>query len=244
MTRGRSLRPGWLAVAAPLLLTALAPAASVAELAAQEVVPVHREPRHRLVLDRHPIRVLDIQIEPGDTTLFHRHDAPVAYVTIGVSTTNAQSLGGRWGGAQSAPSSRRTGSLSVNLAYGERPQTHRVTNVGSSLFRLIGIVNYGPGDHSPGLHEGGSPGVVDAENPWFRAYRLVLQPGEASPMHFSPRHVVGVQVSEGRAEVFATGVGAKTLGSAGEWFFLDPESEHRIRNLGTAPLELVVVEVR
>lgn len=61
-------------------------------LAAQTIVPVHEEPRHRVVLETAGFRVLDIQIPPGDTTLFHRHSTPIAYVSIGVSPVNIQPL--------------------------------------------------------------------------------------------------------------------------------------------------------
>jgi hypothetical protein len=71
----------------------LAPAAS-----AQRVVPVHEEPRHRLIQVVGHMTVLDVQIQPGDTTLFHTHRTPITYVTIGTSSTDSRSLGGEWAG--------------------------------------------------------------------------------------------------------------------------------------------------
>jgi len=43
-------------------------------MSAQTAVPVYEEPRHRLVLTHQLVRVMDVRIAPGDTTLFHIHD--------------------------------------------------------------------------------------------------------------------------------------------------------------------------
>ena len=55
-----------------------APAASTTE----KWVPVFEEPRHHLVVDTPTLRILDIQIPPGDTTLFHMHNSAMIYVPI------------------------------------------------------------------------------------------------------------------------------------------------------------------
>ena len=62
-------------------------------ISAQEVVPVHQEPRHHLVYENDILQVLDVQIPVGDTTLYHTHDAPIFYVFISASSTDDQELG-------------------------------------------------------------------------------------------------------------------------------------------------------
>ena len=62
---------------------------------AQEVVPVHEEPRHHLVYDNDILQVLDVQIPEGDTTLYHTHDSPIFTVGIFASSTDDQELGGQ-----------------------------------------------------------------------------------------------------------------------------------------------------
>jgi quercetin dioxygenase-like cupin family protein len=68
------------------------------------VVPVYHEPHHRQVFQKGPVRILDLQIPPGDMSWFHSHEAPVLYVTLGTSATRTQNLGGEWsgGGARGA----------------------------------------------------------------------------------------------------------------------------------------------
>jgi len=45
---------------------------------------------HRLVLERAPVRVLDVQVQPGATSLYHLRGDPIFYVTINISEIDAQ----------------------------------------------------------------------------------------------------------------------------------------------------------
>jgi len=218
-----------------------------AQVMAQEGVPVHLEPRHRLVFNRLPVRILDVQIQPGDTTLYHTHSSAILYVTIGVSPTNQQTLGGDWGSVNlSSPPRGEPGSFMAVTSYAERELTHRVTNVGDSLFRLIGIANYGPGVQGDraAVSEEIPGGVVEIDNPWHRAWRHVLEPGASTPSHTSSTAMVGLQVTPGQVEV-TTGTSARgVLAEPGAWFFSQPGSEYVIRNTGSERIEVVIVQVR
>jgi hypothetical protein len=48
--------------------------------AATAQVQVSKEPRHKNVLENKHIRLLDVKIQPGDTTLFHIHSTPSVFV--------------------------------------------------------------------------------------------------------------------------------------------------------------------
>ena len=64
----------------------------------QPIVPVYHEPHHRQVFQYGPVRILDLQIPPGDMSWFHSHESPVLYVTLSTSATRTQNLGGEWSG--------------------------------------------------------------------------------------------------------------------------------------------------
>ena len=68
-------------------------------------MPLSGEPRHHVVYESPSTRIHDIQIPPGDTTLFHTHDTAILYVPIARSTNRSQVLGAEWsgGGAAAAP---------------------------------------------------------------------------------------------------------------------------------------------
>ena len=61
------------------------------------VMPVHQEPHHRQVFQYGPMRIIDLQIPPGDMSWFHMHDSPVFYLTVADSQTRTQILGEEWG---------------------------------------------------------------------------------------------------------------------------------------------------
>jgi quercetin dioxygenase-like cupin family protein len=197
------------------------------DLAAQRTVVVYEEPRHRVVVDKGDIKLMDIQIQPGDTTLSHTHDSPILYTFI----SNGDGPTG--------------GNVSSNTRYLTEPVTHAVNNQGPHLFRIIAMSHYGPGE--PGevnSRPDGLAGEPELENAWFRSYRLELAPGEETPIHRHRHSSVVIQVSDGRTEVSkATGFGAE-LTRMGDWTWRDPESPYTIRNAGTTPVSVVVNEAR
>ena len=61
------------------------------------IMPVHQEPHHRQVFQHGPMRILDLQVPPGDVSWFHTHEWPVYYLTTSDSPTISQNLGEEWG---------------------------------------------------------------------------------------------------------------------------------------------------
>ncbi len=228
----------------PRLLLAILLAVVAAPAPGQRVVPVHEEPRHHLVRDGDDFRVLDIRVASGDTTLFHTHDAPIAYVAIDASAVNTQPLDGEWGDTDaSADPAWRPGQVTWNLSYATEPLTHRVTTVGPSLFRLMGIINYGPGAADGSLSAPAMIGSIEAESRWFRVSRLTLEPGQRVLWDRSARPVVAVVVTEGLVVASQRGRTAEAAVRGG-FFVQDTEAQYELRNPGPAPVSLAFVEVR
>jgi hypothetical protein len=59
-------------------------------------IPVREEPRHHPVLQNKYIRLLDVWIAPGDTTLFHIHETPSLFIILSNAVTKWQSQGEDW----------------------------------------------------------------------------------------------------------------------------------------------------
>ena len=93
--------PQLMVVVAGVAASSFTPAA---RLSAQDPapVPLSGEPRHHVVYESPALRIHDIQIPPGDTTLFHTHDTAILYVPIARSTNRSQVLGGEWTGGAAA----------------------------------------------------------------------------------------------------------------------------------------------
>ena len=143
--------------------------------AAEDVVPVHQEPMHRLLFDSGNARVLELYIPSGATTLFHTHSSPIFYITISTSALRMQRGGGEWQEQQlrsSAP-----GDVRFNDSYKTEPVTHRVNNVGDDLVHSILILNENgvPAADDDTL----LPGSVGIDSDWFRQSRIELAGGES-----------------------------------------------------------------
>jgi quercetin dioxygenase-like cupin family protein len=210
----------------------------------EKVVPVHEEPRHRVVFERPGTRILDIQIPPGDTTLFHTHSEPILYVPMSASQTRSQTLGREWSGggnapatptAPAAPDARRRPVNSVT-SYAKQPLTHRVNNIGQTLFRLIGVTNASAGDPSttPSADFSEKP---ELDNAWFRVYRHTLSPTPIADHRHA--HPVAIVVIDGQV----SGVSVVPLPPRGGYVFLEANTTHTLRAVdGSA--EIVEIEIR
>ena len=59
-------------------------------------IPVREEPRHHPVLQNKYIRLLDVWIPPGDTTLFHIHATPSLFIELSNGVIGSQIKGAGW----------------------------------------------------------------------------------------------------------------------------------------------------
>jgi quercetin dioxygenase-like cupin family protein len=236
------------------------------------IVPVYHEPHHRQVFQKGPVRILDLQIPPGDMSWFHSHESPVLYVTLGTSATRTQNLGGEWGGGggrggaaragqpapqpgatPGAPPAGRAGGggrgaatqaprATSTTSYAQQPVTHRLENIGTGLFRAMVVINETPGDETTSEQDAGFEGKPELTNRWFRAYRLTLAPGQKTPAHRHRAPVAIIQATQGKG--IGSGPMTFEFNEPGQWAFFDADAAHEVSNSGDTPLELIEVEVR
>jgi len=231
--------------AALLALLLASPSMMAQEVAAQRVVPIVAEPRHRPVHNDGELWVLDVQVLPGDTTHYHIHDAPILYTFMDNSPTANQILGGEWTGGAAGAQGPAGGRVSSNTGYATEVYIHRISNTGDHRFRILALANYGPGESNlTGSRPDGLPVEPTLENPWFRSYRLELAPGEETPEHLHRHPALIIQVSDGRAQVTRSDGFGADLTMAGHWTWREAESPYRLRNVGSAPVTVVVNEGR
>lgn len=236
------MRREW-AVAVALVVAAV-PAMAQAP-STETRVPVHQEPRHHVVFESASMRILDIQIPPGDQTLFHTHDTAILYVPIARSQTRSQEWGGEWSGGGAAPAaapqtpvSDRPQRVNSVTTYVEKPYTHRVNNTGATLFRLVGIANRTAGDKAPAS----TATKPELENPWYRAERLVIAPGKSAPLPAHDGVVVVVMQTPGTAAV--DGPTWNPLNGPGDYARLDGAQKYVVHNRGAGEIEMVAVALK
>ena len=193
----------------------------------QRIVQILQEPRHRTVHKDDDVYLLDVQINPGDSTLPHTHDAAILYTFI---SNGEGPLYGR---------------VSGNTEYVEQNFTHAVSNPGPNLFRILALTNYGTG--IPNLSNDRPVGLnaePEVENEWFRSYRIALDAGQETQIHTHVNPSVIIQVAEGEVHVSREDGITAELNAMGNWAWRDAGSAYTIVNSGNTPVEVVVNEAR
>lgn len=197
------------------------------EFAGERIVHLLQEPRHRTVHKEGDLYLLDVQINPGDISLPHVHDQPIMLTYISMAD------------------GPRDGQIGVNIDYASEAITHKVSNAGPGLFRIIALVNGGAGnidlqsDRPEGLS--GEPQLEDA---WFRSYRIELAPGEETEIQHHKLPSAVVQVVDGLLHVTRDDAVIDELDHPGSWAWRKAGQSYRVRNVGAIATAVVINEGR
>ena len=106
---------------------------SKAQGSAADPVAVEQEPHHHVVFENQYVRVLDVLVNPGDTTLFHKHSLDNVAVQLSDANIKRQFPGEDWVVAPAKEGS-------VGFVAGTRtPYTHRISNAGATVFHVMDI---------------------------------------------------------------------------------------------------------
>jgi quercetin dioxygenase-like cupin family protein len=211
---------------------------SAAQSPSAGAVPVYREPHHRAVYENAMVRVMDVRVEPGDSTLYHVHANRHTTVVILASREWEQLLGD----ARVTASEDSVGGLHDN-ASATLPYTHRVGNAGTTPFRYIVAQVLSPsGIDAPALPS--STGVRrEMETSYARIYRVRLAPGESTASHRHAAPGLTVQVGRGTVRLEGTQADASSRASGpGAWWWRTAGSDHAIRNTGATTVDLVEID--
>ena len=237
------------------------------------VMPVHQEPHHRQVFQYGPLRIIDLQIPPGDMSWFHTHEWPVFYLTVADSQTRTQILGEEWGarGRGAAPAGAppaaggppraggpapaggaapRAGGpprfrprVMSDLSYADRAVTHRIHNNGTGLYRAIGVINETAGGDDAITEE--AAGFSGKPEMSNRWFRVYRV--VLAPGEKAPAHqhkAPVVVLQDSSGKGIASGPMTFEFNEPGQWGFFDAGARHEMTNTGTERLELLEVEVR
>lgn len=209
--------------------------------AQEEIVPANREPRHRVKLENDVVRIVDVEIPPGDRTLVHEHALNYAFLMVSASRLRNE--------VQGKPA------VDIDIPAGlvgyyratQGVYVHRFTNIGHRAFRAIGIellsVSASPEVTTPLDRSTGYVTVLDNER--VRAYRLVLEPGQSTGLvRLAPRTV---RVAGGAAvlkERNADGTERDLHLAPAQFEWRKNAAAVALTNAGSAPAELYEFELK
>lgn len=202
-------------------------------------VPIEKEPRHRLKFENRYVRVFDVLIPPGDTSLFHIH----LHDGLSIPLTDARLRDETLAGASEDLMLKRGG---VRFAYRSTPVIHRVSNIGVTSFRNIfieilrssGLTTSAPSQPA----EAGSTIVL--ENDRLRVRQSLLAPGQSTDRGaYAPRGVL-VAASEGEIQINAEGKNATVRFEPGDAQWYEEGTKFSLRNVGSKAFEAVDIELK
>jgi hypothetical protein len=165
----------------------------------QAQVPVRNEPRHHNIFDNGTVRILDVHIPPGDTSLFHIHATPSVFLVLSDRRTGSQIISEE---DRSKSPVQHYGNIWFEGFY-TQPRIHRVWNSDTAEFHVMDIEltkkNHISID-SPIIQKGF---VFLFEEVPLRAYRVTLLAHQKIFLSERKAGLLMIQLSDPEAKVLA-----------------------------------------
>jgi hypothetical protein len=197
-------------------------------------VPVREEPRHHVALQNKYLRLLDVWLSPGDTTLFHVHEIPSLFVMVSKTKTATQVKGEGWIEGTSVP-----GTAWYN-GFTTGPLIHRVANIDTVAFHPMDIeilADYNGKNLAP------LPFDTIFTNQKAFAYRIVLSNKNDEKQIENRGPIVAIVVSGPGITVHFPNHKTQNV-LQGKFVWIDPETKCLFQNNGNDETSIVMFELR
>jgi quercetin dioxygenase-like cupin family protein len=198
-------------------------------------VQVRKEPRHNNVLENKYVRLLDVKIQPGDTSLFHIHSTPSVFLLFTTTVVCSQIKGKEWVTAKNAQGNASFRSF-VNDTL-----VHRVSNCDTVPFHVTDAELLSP--YKPANRLQPLPFTQLFENEKVSAYRLTAA-------------VFNNQIISGRGPMIAQLVAGSDVKlhnkkgkelsqlKAGKYLYIKPGTAFYFSATGDEKLNMVLFEIK
>ena len=200
-------------------------------------IPAIREPHHFVKLDNKYVRVLDVTVPGYDSTLYHIHENPYFWISVGPATLRANNIG--------TPEIVNIDTKDGEVRYSP-VVTHRVGNIIATAFRNITVQIQGRDDISPGSSFMASPkpkgyqAEAPLDNALVRVERLILEPGQSTGRYTLPKSGILIAGHDGNISIELQGLPARRVTmKAGEFEWHTGPETHTITNAGTTRFDAI-----
>ena len=197
-------------------------------------VLVREEPRHKIALENKYVRLLDVRIAPGDTTLFHIHSTPSLFLLYTTTKVGSQLKGAAWeNGLNNA------GEVSYN-SFSPEIRVHRVSNIDTVPFHVDDIELLSPYKSNSNLKP--LPFEVLLDNDKAFAYRIT-EPGSKGMV--SGRGPIIATLVDGGDLVFNEDGEKQTMTlKPGNFLYFKPGSSFHFTSTANGKFNLVLFEIK
>jgi hypothetical protein len=200
----------------------------------QAQVQVSKEPRHKPVLENKYFRLLDVWLPPGDTTQYHVHSTPSAFLQLAGGAISSQVKGDKWVKEQTVPGKTWYRSFTPDSMI------HRVCNADTIPFHVTDM------ELLAGYNNPSTPAPLPFTILWENEKAIAYQVSNAS---------LDGQIIQGRGPLMAQLVTGEILYhnipsderkniKAGQYLYIQPGTYFNLLAAGTANINLVIFELK
>lgn len=203
-------------------------------------ITMNEEPHYqRLTYIRH-MRVFEVNVPPGESTLDHAHDHDVATLALGDGTTRVRRVGEDW----SAPVMRALGSAEI-AAYTGAPASHRAENVGTTPYRMLVVENLRDRGWSTPAPLAAPGTTLRQEGRAFAVYDVRLSAATPRTNHVHENATMVILLSGGVQVQGGGGESEFRMEQTGRWFpSSGVDQPHTLAVAGAGEAHVVCVEAR
>jgi hypothetical protein len=210
--------------------------AGLGKLCGQTPVPVYEEPRHKPIFLNEYVRIIRATIKDQDTSLFHIHTTPSAFVFVKPAHYDNQVMGENW----TTPNYAKGYAWYSSFSAG--PSTHRVAaHPQSEVFAYdVELLNrYNKDDKKWQPLSSDTIFIADKA----AGYRIVLNKEKPRFEITSRGPIVAILLSGNEVEI-VTAENKPIFIKETAYAYLDDKKKHVIKHKGDIPVEIILFEVR
>ena len=223
-----------------LLAFALVPTGTLSQSNSQQSpVEISGEAHHHPKFENEFVRVWDVTVPAGDTTLWHIHRHDNVVVTLGEARLRIETAG-----AAPGESLWKFG----EVKFGKATYVHRAMNVGVTPFHNFTIELLKPPAGAPAPSTPKEPIVRTPvlENERVRAFEVTLEPGQSTSMHTYVLPGLAIALTAGEIEVTTQGKNKLDRSNLplGDLRWRAGAVTHAIKNVGKSRFSAVDIELK
>lgn len=197
-------------------------------------VQVSKEPKHKKVLENKYIRLLDVWMQPGDTSLFHIHSTPSVFVHFTTTVVCSQIKGEEWA------TNKNTQGNAWYRSFVNDTLVHRVSNCDSVPFHVTDVELLSP--YNPALNNKALPFPLLFENEKVFAYQLT--DSSFKDIQMNNRGPVIAEVVTGEVKCVDMKQRKSTIIKTGKYLYIEPGKEFSFTSAGNEKTLMLLFEIK
>ena len=198
-------------------------------------VQVSKEPKHKKVFENKYIRLLDVRMQPGDTSLFHIHSTPSVFLHFTTTLVCSQIKGKEW------VTAKNTQGYAWYRSFVNDTLVHRVSNCDTVPFHVTDLELLSP--YNPTKKNKALPLPLLFENDRVFAYQL--SDSSFNNQLISQRGPVVAELVAGEDVIYHDAVKKRSSNiKVGNYLYIEPGSSFYLQGSGKEKMILVLFEIK